>query len=52
MFLKKVDTVCFKLFDGLRREKPDFLKRSKVLDSSLEDPLLGLSLTDRELNLE
>lgn len=38
----------FQLFDRLRREKPDFANRIKVIDGYLENPLLGLSSSDRD----
>ncbi|VVC31702.1 Hypothetical protein CINCED_3A003071 [Cinara cedri] len=40
------------LFDRLRREKPDFMNKIKVLDGCLEDPLMSLLKTDFDWILE
>lgn len=38
----------FKIFDGLRVKKPDFMSHIKVIDGNLEEPSMGLTSTDRE----
>jgi len=37
-----------KLFDRLRKEKPDFMIKIKIIEGDLGQPSLGLSSDDRE----
>jgi len=43
---------CFKLFNRLRVEKPDFMDRIKIIDGNMEDSTMGLSSTDRDWLIE
>lgn len=42
----------FKLFDRLRREKPDFMNSIKIIEGNVEYPSMGMSSTDREWAIE
>jgi len=45
--------VCiFKVFDRLRRKKPDFLKYIRIINGDIGEPLLGLTQIDRDWLIE
>lgn len=48
----KLGYVCFKIFDRLRIEKPDFMTKIKIIDGDLEQPSLGLSSNDCDWLIE
>lgn len=48
MFLMSI----LKLFDRLRREQPDFINRIKVINGSLENSSICVSINDRKWLIE
>jgi len=40
--------MCFKLFDRLRIEKPEFMTKIKIIDGNLEEQSLKISTDNRD----